>query len=134
MSDFTIGQTVFKWTGDYTGPGIVRGIAQLGNGKVRYLVGHRLGGGEGELLHVYAEGNLRAISDQEHIKAHAEVIRERNDAVLTVEKLRAIAAERTEWATDAETRDLHGSAREWRLTATIALQFANLINEQESPQ
>lgn len=56
---FQVGETVFKCTGDYTGPGIVRGISVLGNGKVRYLVGHKIEGGSGEFLHVYAEGNLR---------------------------------------------------------------------------
>jgi hypothetical protein len=62
---FQIGQLVFKWTGDYTGPGRVRGIAELENGKLRYLVGHRLEGGTGELLHVYAEGNLRETNGEE---------------------------------------------------------------------
>lgn len=56
---FEIGQTVFKHTGDYTGPGVVRGISTLANGKLRYLVGHRIEGGDGEFLHVYAQGNLR---------------------------------------------------------------------------
>ncbi len=59
QTKFQVGDSVFKWTGDYTGPGIVRGIAFLGNGKARYLVGHQIKGGEGELLHTYAEGNLR---------------------------------------------------------------------------
>lgn len=65
---FQIGDAVFKWTGDYTGPGIVRGISILGNGKLRYLVGHRIEGGDGEFLHVYAEGNLRPIdwADRDH--------------------------------------------------------------------
>lgn len=58
---FETGQTVLKWTGDYQGPGIVRGIAGLANGKLRYLVGHKIEGGIGEFLHVYAEGNLREI-------------------------------------------------------------------------
>ena len=56
---FKIGQWVEKWTGDYTGPGIVRGISTLASGRLRYLVGHRIEGGIGEFLHVYAEGNLR---------------------------------------------------------------------------
>jgi len=59
---FNIGQLVFKHTGDYTGPGRVRGISTLENGKLRYLVGHRIEGGTGEFLHVYAEGNLRESS------------------------------------------------------------------------
>lgn len=66
---FQIGETVFKWTGDYTGPGVVRGASRLPNGKLRYLVGHKIEGGEGEFLHVYAEGNLRSIDDHEHDKA-----------------------------------------------------------------
>lgn len=56
---FHEGERVFKTTGDYTGPGFVRGITTLPNGKTRYLVGHKVEGGEGEFLHVYAEGNLR---------------------------------------------------------------------------
>lgn len=58
---FTIGQEVEKWTGDYTGRGTVRGISILGNGKLRYLVGHRIEDGTGEFLHVYSEGNLREV-------------------------------------------------------------------------
>jgi hypothetical protein len=57
---FKIGDSVYKWTGDYTGPGVVRGISTLPSGKIRYLVGHKIEGGTGEFLHIYAEGNLRA--------------------------------------------------------------------------
>ena len=60
---FEIGQLVYKWTGDYNGPGRVRGIAYLPDGKIRYLVGHRIEGGEGEFLHVYAAGNLRMVGN-----------------------------------------------------------------------
>lgn len=60
---FKVGDAVFKWTGDYGGPGIVRGTSVLPSGKLRYLVGHRIEGGTGEFLHVYAEGNLRAPSE-----------------------------------------------------------------------
>lgn len=56
---FKVGDAVYKWTGDYGGPGVVRGITTLQNGKLRYLVGHVIDGGIGEFLHVYAEGNLR---------------------------------------------------------------------------
>lgn len=66
-AEFRIGDRVFKWTGDYTGPGTVRGISKLPNGKTRYLVGHTIVGGTGEFLHVYASGNLRlenSIGDQ----------------------------------------------------------------------
>ena len=56
---FNIGDRVFKWTGDFTGHGIVRGVSKLPSGKLRYLVGHTIVGGKGEFLHVYASGNLR---------------------------------------------------------------------------
>jgi hypothetical protein len=61
---FQIGDEVFKWTGDYTGPGVVRGLAKTASGKWRYLVGHQIIDGTGEFLHVYAEGNLRAAGGQ----------------------------------------------------------------------
>lgn len=60
---FQIGDLVFKWTGDYTGPGTVRGISELPSGKLRYLVGHKVEGGSGEFLHVYAAGNLREVGN-----------------------------------------------------------------------
>lgn len=60
---FQIGQLVQKWTGDYTGPGRVRGISTLENGSIRYLVGHRIEGGTGEFLHIYASGNLREVGN-----------------------------------------------------------------------
>ena len=56
---YQIGQLVFKWTGDYGGPGVVRGIAVNAKGQTRYMVGHTIDGGFGEFLHIYAEGNLR---------------------------------------------------------------------------
>jgi hypothetical protein len=62
---FEIGQLVYKWTGDYGGPGRVRGITVLPDGKLRYLVGHRIEGGKGEFLHVYAAGNLRESNDDD---------------------------------------------------------------------
>lgn len=57
---FAEGDHVYKWTGDYTGPGIVRSVGQNGKGQWRYVVGHTVQGGTGEFLHIYAEGNLRA--------------------------------------------------------------------------
>jgi len=60
---FHIGQRVEKYTGDYTGPGIVLGVAFLDHGIVRYVVGHRLEGGTGQLLHLYSEANLREYPD-----------------------------------------------------------------------
>ena len=56
---FRYGDLVEKTTGDYTGPGIIRGLAVLGDGRLRYLVGHQLANGKGELLHTYSEINLR---------------------------------------------------------------------------
>jgi hypothetical protein len=46
---------------------------------------------------------------------------------MTPKTLREIAEQREAWATDAEARDLHGSAKEWRLTASIARQLAELL-------
>lgn len=60
---FEIGQLVYKWTGNYGGPGRVRGIANDEGQPLRYLVGHRIEGGFGEFYHVYAEGNLRESGD-----------------------------------------------------------------------
>jgi hypothetical protein len=62
---FEVGDRVEKWTGDYTGPGIVRGICRIGNDKVRYLVGHQIAGGTGEFLHIYAVGNLRKLESRD---------------------------------------------------------------------
>jgi hypothetical protein len=59
---FEVGQLVYKWTGDYGGPGRVRGVIPLPDGKLRYLVGHRIEGGTGEFLHIYAAGNLREVN------------------------------------------------------------------------
>ena len=64
---FEIGQPVYKWTGDYGGPGIVRNVTALPDGKVRYLVGHRIEGGTGEFLHIYAGGNLREVKSLDYL-------------------------------------------------------------------
>lgn len=61
---FAEGDRVFKWTGDYTGPGTVRSVSKNGKGQWRYVVGHTIVGGSGEFLHIYSEGNLRAIDHQ----------------------------------------------------------------------
>jgi len=63
MMRFHIGQRVEKFTGDYTGPGIVRGVTFLDDGVVRYVVAHKLEGGTGLLLHLYSEANLRECPD-----------------------------------------------------------------------
>lgn len=41
----------------------------------------------------------------------------------SIEELEKIAYEREEWAKNARERDLHGSAREWELTASIAREL-----------
>ena len=56
---YRVGQLVEKWTGQYGGPGRVRGIANEDGQPLRYIVGHRIEGGFGEFYHIYAEGNLR---------------------------------------------------------------------------
>ncbi len=61
---FQIGDKVYKHTGDYRGPGVVRGVTTLPNHKPRYLVGHKIEGGDGEFLHVYAAYNLRPIASE----------------------------------------------------------------------
>jgi hypothetical protein len=65
MTRFEVGQLVYKHTGGYGGRGIVRGVTVLPSRQVRYLVGHKIEGGFGEFLHVYAEGNLREVAATE---------------------------------------------------------------------
>lgn len=43
----------------------------------------------------------------------------------TKEELHAIANEREQWAIAAHEKDLHGSAREWDLTAKLARLLAD---------
>jgi len=62
---FEVGQHVYKWTGNYGGHGVVRGIANDTDQPLRYLVGHKIEGGFGEFYHVYAEGNLREVDPNE---------------------------------------------------------------------
>src|SRR6476620_4660550 len=77
---FKIGQWVEKWTGDYTGPGIVRGISTLASGRLRYLVGHRIDGGIGEFLHVYVErGEVRSRRSYAAFKAALDEGRQDDD-------------------------------------------------------
>lgn len=39
---------------------------------------------------------------------------------MTFDELKKIAEDREEWATQAADKDLHGTAKEWRLTAALA--------------
>jgi len=56
--DFKIGDRVRKNSGEYGGPGIVRGLCLTALGEYRYLVAHRIEGGWGELLHIYNRRQL----------------------------------------------------------------------------
>lgn len=40
--------------------------------------------------------------------------------VFTFDELEQIAKDREDWAKEADDKDLHGSAKEWRLTAALA--------------
>lgn len=60
--EFKVGDAVFKHSGEYTGPGVVRAVFAKPSGSVRYVVGHTIAGGAGEFLHVYAAANLRPTS------------------------------------------------------------------------
>ncbi len=55
---FNVNDHVWKQGTAYSGPGIVRGVVHLLNGT-RYLVGHKIEGGEGEFLHIYSEKELQ---------------------------------------------------------------------------
>lgn len=51
--------------GGYSGPGVVRGVAFAEDGGIRVLVGHKIEGGEGLLLHVYTLGNIEKLEQAE---------------------------------------------------------------------
>ena len=57
---FEAGQYVEKFSGDYTGPGVIV-TADMMNGNERYVVGHRIIGGTGMLLHIYGPNNIRLL-------------------------------------------------------------------------
>ena len=46
----------------------------------------------------------------------------------TADQLYQIADERDQWAIAAHEKDLHGSAKEWELTAAIARQLASMLD------
>lgn len=54
---FEIGDRVEKFTGGYTGPGVVKAVLPRG----QIVVAHRIAGGSGELLHIYAAAQLRPV-------------------------------------------------------------------------
>jgi hypothetical protein len=98
---FEVRQLVYKWTGNYGGPGIVRGIANDEGQPLRYLVGHRIEGGYGEFFHVYAEGNLRetgelfdlpTISKQDGLKSRTGLATPDADVVV-IDPLSAVIAD-----------------------------------------
>ena len=47
----------------------------------------------------------------------------------TIQELIEIADEREQWAIAAHDKDLHGSAKEWELTAEIARQLAGFLRK-----
>lgn len=55
---FNYGDALAKHQGGYTGPGNLRGLALTEAGALRIVVAHKIEGGEGELLHIYAPGNV----------------------------------------------------------------------------
>jgi hypothetical protein len=61
---FKVGDFVYKHTGEYGGPGIVRAVVVLPGGRLRYLVGHMIADGYGEFLHIYSQGNLRPLGEE----------------------------------------------------------------------
>jgi hypothetical protein len=61
---YSIGDNVMKIGTGYTGPGEVRGIFEIEDGgSIRYAVRHRIEGGNGWLLHIYSETQLKAIPE-----------------------------------------------------------------------
>ena len=60
---FHVGDAVYKWTGEYGGQGIVRGVIVLPNGEPRYIVSHKIENGFGVLYHIYRENDLRIGED-----------------------------------------------------------------------
>lgn len=59
-----IGDRVEKFAGGYGGPGIVRMVWTDDHGVTRVIVGHKIEGGWGELLHIYSPKQLRPIADR----------------------------------------------------------------------
>lgn len=55
---FRTGDKVWKSGSGYEGPGEVVVGFNGSDGKRRYVVAHQIDGGTGELLHIYAEGQL----------------------------------------------------------------------------
>jgi hypothetical protein len=51
---------------------------------------------------------------------------------LTIKELQAIIIDREEWAADAEAKDLHGSAKEYRLTAALARELIELRDKEQA--
>lgn len=49
----------------------------------------------------------------------------------TLAELIGIALERDAWALAAHEKDLHGSAKEWELTAALARQLAAQIEKEQ---
>lgn len=137
---FEIGQPVYKWTGDYGGPGIVRGIAGLDNGKLRYLVGHKIDSGTGEFLHIYAEGNLRGIEALDDLPSTtmAEGLRSRTGQATpdepTVEQVRGILGPAAATANTNELLDALATAhRQVDMLMALVITLDNSFMPSQSP-
>jgi hypothetical protein len=52
----------------------------------------------------------------------------------TISELWEISDEREQWAQSAHDKDLHGSAKEYELTAAIARFAARLLEKEEPPR
>jgi len=61
LMDINVGTKVYKISGEYQGPGIVKAIITKDDGSLRYLVGHTIEGGKGQFLHIYSRNNIEVI-------------------------------------------------------------------------
>lgn len=52
----------------YTGPGIERGRICASEGSLRIIVGHKILGGQGEFLHIYAFNQLQEITEHKYLE------------------------------------------------------------------
>jgi hypothetical protein len=123
---FPYGAAVYKRGQGYSGPGVVRGMAQTLGGLMRVIVGHRLSNGTGELLHIYAldqvsllgltqESNMPKIDlDDDNVAYHAltlEAAREVDD--ITAEQV-------AEWIDEAQALVFSGD----HPTAYLVIEIA----------
>lgn len=70
-ADLHFSRAVMKVSGSYGGPGIVRGGALTARGEPRLVVGHQIGGGFGEMLHIYRHQDIAPADPQSKERAAA---------------------------------------------------------------